>query len=83
MSVSDLSSRHTLVFLSDDSPFSYDFTDCRVPFNIHHHSPVIVRIVNQAWFGHPSSDTSQSLAYESARLLVGRVFHSRVLPKCC
>jgi hypothetical protein len=83
MSISDLFSKHALGFLTNDSPLSYDFTDCRIPFNIHHNSPVIVRVVNQTWLGYLSSDASQSLAYKPARLLAGHVSHSRVPPKCC
>jgi len=56
-------------FPPNDPPFSYDFADRRVPLDVHHHSPVIVRVVNQARLGDPSSDAPQALAYESARLL--------------
>jgi len=51
-------SKRSLRFLANDSPLSYDFADCRVTFDIHHHSSVIVRVVNQTWFGYPSSDAS-------------------------
>jgi hypothetical protein len=75
--------KNELGFLSDDSPLSYDFANRRVPLDIYHHSPVIVRVVNQTWFGYLSSDASQSLAYKPIRLLAGHAFHSRVPPRRC
>lgn len=71
------------VFPSNDPPFSYDFADRRVPLDVHHHGPVIVRVVNQARLGDSTSDAPQALTYESARLLVRLVSHSKVPPRRC
>jgi hypothetical protein len=70
-------------FPSDDSPFSHDFADRRVPLDVHHHSPVIVRVVNETRLGHSSSDAPQALTHQSARLLAQLVSHSKVPPRHC